>query len=61
VSTKRLLGQRIKLAGFHVRLELTIPGLGIERRIPGPKRRKFIRRELFNLLLDQFNFTRVPP
>jgi hypothetical protein len=50
-----------EFARLDIGLKLAIPGLGIERSVPGTERRKFCGRKLLNLLFDCFDFAHVPP
>src|SRR2546423_11970002 len=55
MCAKSRVSQRIKLAGLHIGLELTIPGRSVKRRIPSAKCRKFLGGKLLNLLFDRFD------
>jgi len=61
VNAKSFIGQRIELAGFHIDLELTVPGLCVERRIPPTKCRKLSGRKLLNLLFNCFYVAHTSP
>jgi hypothetical protein len=61
MSAKRLVCQHIELTGLHINLELRISGFGIKGRIPPTKRSELVRRELFNLLCDRFDFAHERP
>src|SRR5437016_4550321 len=61
MCAKSRVSQRIKLAGLHIGLELTIPGRSVKRRIPSAKCRKFLGGKLLNLLFDPFDVAHASP
>ena len=61
VNAKSFICQRIELAGFHIGLELTVPDLCVERRIPPTKRRELSGGKLLNLLFNRFYFAHTSP
>ena len=57
VGFQRLLRQRVKFSGVHIRFELMIPSRSVKRSKPLAQRGHLLGREALNLLLDFFNFT----
>ena len=61
VCAQGFLAQCIELASFHIGLELTVPGLCVERRIPPTKRRELSGGKLLNLLFNCFYVAHTSP
>ena len=61
MRVKGFIGQHIKLAGLHIGLELTVPGLCVEHRIPPTKRRELSGGKLLNLLFNGFYVAQISP
>lgn len=61
MSPERFIGQSIERTGFHICLELAIPGFCIKRNIPPAKGGKFIRGKLLDLLFNRFDFAHDSP